>query len=333
MTMKDYFKFTLKGEKLLPIWLLYLVFAVFPTIYVQVLSRSMNQQPHQAGEVIQKLGSQFQIFGWILIIMIVRYAISFFIAKMSIEHFEYKNTTFSFIGKFGDFMGLLLLNLLFTIISFGIYSPWMIKNIMNFFADNSSHQNDAPEFKGKGGKLFLIITFTLMIPVVILSICFGVFIAMATKQASDIEMKTAIYTSIFVVLISMMMLTYIYYVYKWFANFNFKGYSIQWETSFWDSVGKIALEAIFSVITLGIYTPLACVKLYQYFTERTIARSDLKCKKLGYDIEPLEDFLFIWGQLLLSIITLGVYYSWAFCKVNERIIGKTYVEEMIIEVN
>jgi uncharacterized membrane protein YjgN (DUF898 family) len=110
------------------------------------------------------------------------------------------------------------------------------------------------------------------------------------------------------------------------ANIKFKNYDIQWETSFWSSSAKIALEIFLSVITLGIYLPLAGLKLYQYFSERTIARSETCTKKFGYDIEPLNDFLFLWGQYLLAIITLGIYYPWALCKISDRILGKTYAE-------
>ena len=96
-------------------------------------------------------------------------------------------------------------------------------------------------------------------------------------------------------------------------------------------MGKIAIEALLSVVTLGIYLPLATVKLYKYFVERTVARSDESNKQFGYDIEPKDDFLFIWGQTLLTIITLGIYYPWAFCKVLDRVVGKTYVEEVAAE--
>jgi uncharacterized membrane protein YjgN (DUF898 family) len=82
-----------------------------------------------------------------------------------------------------------------------------------------------------------------------------------------------------------------------------------------------------SIITLGIYAPVGSLRLYKYFAERTVARNEASVKKLGYDLEPTDDFLFMWGQILLVIITLGIYYPWAYCKISSRVFGKTYMEE------
>ena len=119
-----------------------------------------------------------------------------------------------------------------------------------------------------------------------------------------------------------------YFVYKWMVDVTFKSYQITWETNVWQSLGKIFVEIMLSIITLGIYAPLASLKLYKYFAEKTVAISDNSTKTFGYDIEPLDDFLFIWGQTLLAIVTLGIYYPWAFCKVRSRILSKTFVEEV-----
>lgn len=72
---------------------------------------------------------------------------------------------------------------------------------------------------------------------------------------------------------------------------------------------------------------LFSLKLYKYFVEKTVATNDSRKLTFGYDIEPSQDFLFIWGQTLLSIITLGIYYPWAFCKIGSRVLSKTYLEE------
>jgi uncharacterized membrane protein YjgN (DUF898 family) len=102
---------------------------------------------------------------------------------------------------------------------------------------------------------------------------------------------------------------------------------ITWKTEFWPSCGKIASEILLSVITVGIYYPLALVRLYKYFTEKTIASGNNRELKFAYDADQAGDFLFIWGQNLLTIITLSIYYPWALCKITKRILSKTYVEE------
>ena len=120
---------------------------------------------------------------------------------------------------------------------------------------------------------------------------------------------------------------YMYLVYKWHFNIDYKDLHISWNTSFWNSCGKIAIELILSMITLGIYTPLAWVRLYKYFADRTTAIGTDRKYKFGYDIDQKSDFLFIWGQILLTIITLGIYYPWALCSVGKRLLSKTYLQE------
>jgi uncharacterized membrane protein YjgN (DUF898 family) len=321
--MKNYFKFNLKGEKLLPIWLLYLVFVIVPYVFIQFKSNEINHQPHLPGEALQRMTTQFEFLGAMLLIFIIRYGLTFFIAKMSIESTEYKSRTFEFNGRFGEFAGMFLLGLFLSIITIGIYSPWFIKKMYNFFAKNSSHESNSLEFLGKGSNLFIIITLFIIAIVILMSAFFATLVGSASHTTGVSSTSVLMFCVICVIV-----LPYIYYVYRWTVNFKFKGYFIYWETNFWESIGKIALEVLLSVITLGIYSPLASLKLYKYFAERTVAQSDESNKQFGYDIEPLDDFLFIWGQLLLSLITLGVYYSWASCKISERVLSKTYCEDI-----
>lgn len=321
--MKNYFKFNLTGQKLLPVWLLYMFLFLIPYIYIQFRLQGIKNQPtleHQ--QALQHMSEMLGWFGIMLLLFIVRYAITFFIAKMSIENTEFKLNKFEFNGRFGEFIGMIILGFFLTIITLGIYSPWFIKRIFDFFSENSSHESNNFKFNGKGKDLFVIITL-FIIAVVGLSIIFAITLIASLNRTSSSPASIAMFLMIFV-----LMIPYLYFITKWSVNFTFKNYHISLETELWKSLGKIALEFSLSIITLGIYFPLAYLKLYQYFAERTIATSDEKSKTFGYDIEPGNDFLFIWGQILLSIITLGIYYSWAYCKVTNRILSKTYSEDV-----
>jgi uncharacterized membrane protein YjgN (DUF898 family) len=134
-----------------------------------------------------------------------------------------------------------------------------------------------------------------------------------------------LYTELITIII---MIPYMYYFYKWIVNVKFMNYSIHWETNFWNSCGKLLLEIVLSIITLGIYYPYAILRLYQYFIDRTFAVSENRKKGFGYELEGGEDFLFLWGQLLLTAITLGIYFPWACCNITSRILCKTYTEKI-----
>ena len=332
--MKNYFKFNLTGKKVFPMWILLLVFYVVPYSIIQYKIQTLSKvHPTDLTEIMEQMGSMFKLYGVSGILLIIEYSIMFFIFKMTIDGIEYKERTFAFVGKFGQFISLFISNFLLTVITLGIYGPWFYTKMYRFLAKNSKYDEQNPEFKGKGSDLFVIILVTLIIPVCVaagllmISAFIGGFIN-AVKNPDPSEMSPLMWISFsgFFVVILLIMLSFTYYFYRWFINFTFKGYEIKWNTQFWSSVNKIFIEVFLSLITLGIYAPLATLRLYKYFAEKTVAKSETGEKHFGYDLEVGDDFLFIWGQLLLCLITLGIYFPWAYCKISSRIFGKTYVE-------
>ena len=329
--MKNYFKFNLTGKQVLPVWIYFMVLFLVPYAFVQFklqgFQHAQSQDPH---EVMARLGMMMQWYGVMFLLLLVQYSILFFLAKLSIEAVEFKEKEFSFAGKFGQFLGVLIPNFLLCIITLGIYSPWFITKMITFFAQKSSNDSNNFEFKGKGGDLFLIVLFTLIIPMMVMTTIVMIFAFRAMFQGSATPGSSP-FPYAFLLMMSaifILFIPYFYYVYKWMVNFKYKNYAIQWETSFWNASAKIALEIFLSIVTLGIYLPLASLKLYQYFAERTIATSETTRKRFGYDLESKDDFLLIWGQALLVIITLGIYYPWAYCKITSRILEKSYSQQI-----
>lgn len=311
--MKNYFKFNLTGNKLFPVWLFFLVLFIAP--YVAIIFKMKEFQPQSDPMAFM------YIFPAMLFLSIVAFVITFYLIKLFIEGIEYKEKSFVFNGSIGNFVSMFLLGLFLSIITIGIYAPWFVKNIQKFFLNNSSHDSNAFDFKGKGGELFGIILVTLLIPVGIL-VAFTVVFTLAIHSQG-----AALINLIYQILIMFVTIPYTYFIYKWMVNIGYKGYTIVWKTDAWDACGKIFVQILLSVITLGIYYPMAIIKLYHYFVGKTVATSNEKIKKFGYNIEPMNDFLFLWGQTLLIIVTLGIYYPWASCKMLDRIVGKTYCEE------
>ncbi|MEI6751537.1 MAG: DUF898 family protein [Paludibacter sp.] len=334
--MKNYFKFNLTGNKLLPVWLLFIVLYLIPSSIVQGHIQDLNkiQQGNGIHEIFGHLGLLFSLKALSLILFVLEYAIMFFIYKMTIEGVEFKEKVFTFGGKFGSFISLFIGNLLLTIITLGIYGPWFMANMYKFFATNAKHGEHNLDFKGKGSDLFVIILVTLLIPMLVVGaiVMIGAFIGGFWKALIHQEMPEmsglfigllilAVVAAIFITVFFM------YYCYKWCVNLSFKGYEIKWETELWSSVQQILVQTGLCVITLGIYSPVASLRLYKYFAERTVARKESIVKKFGYELAAGDDFLFIWGQILLCIITLGIYFPWAYCKISDYILCKTYVEE------
>jgi len=285
-------------------------------------------------DILQRLGTMFSWRILSLLLFVVEYAILFFMYKMTIEGVEFKEKVFRFGGKFGDFMLLFIGNLLLTIITLGIYSPWFISNMYKFFAGNATYNEHPFEFKGKGSDLFVIFLVALIIPMLFVwsIVMIGAFTGGFTKVLMHYEMPEfsgLVIGLIFFAVVSVIviLICFMYYYYKWLVNLSHKGYNIKWETEFWPSAQQIFIQTLLSVITLGIYSPVGSLRLYKYFLEKTVARNETSVKRFGYDLTAGDDFLFIWGQILLCIITLGIYFPWAYCKISNYVFCKTYVEE------
>lgn len=308
--MKNYFGFTLTGKKLLPIWLIFYFLFIVP--YVTLILQMKKIQPGASPSGM--------LFLFLFFLILIAFFITFYLAKLMIENFQYKDNPISFNGKFGKFVGLVLGGLVLSIITLGIYMAWFIRNMHRFFVNNSVFENEPFKFQGKGGRLFVILLLTIFLPILVLTII------MTKVFMTNPEHVSSSYIFIQQIITWIIMIPYMYFIYKWMVNIDYKSYNIRWETEFWNSCGKLALEIFLSIITIGIYFPLAIIKLYAYFTERTIAQSgDIK-RKFGFDKDNVNDFLFIWGQTLITIITLGFYYPWAISKIGTRILNRTYLE-------
>jgi len=308
--MKNYFDFTLTGKKLFPVWILMIVLLLVP--YGIMLYNAKEIQP---GEI-----PDMWFFISPVVLCLVAFVLTFYITKLMIESLVYNDREIVFKGTFGEYMVKVLLGFFLSIITLGIYMPWFIKDITGFFVDNSSCDSDSFRFKGKGGKLFVILTLSLVLPIILITIIKVLYFLNDPGQLPRQSILAQFIATI-------LMIPYMYLVYKWVVNVSYKDYIIRWETNFWDSCWKIAVEIVLSFITVGIYFPMAVIKLYKYFIDRTIAISEERRLNFGYDIEKSKDFLFLWGQILLIIITLSIYYPWAISKIGKRILNKTYVTD------
>ena len=308
--MKNYFGFTLTGKKFLPVWLIFYVLFIIPYVFVVL---KMNSTPK--GIVPSGL-----IFVALFALILVALFLTFYITKILIENIQYNGKSVTFNGKFGSYVGTVIVGFILSIITLGIYMAWFIKNIYSFFIDNSSYENESFKFRGKGGQLFVIFLLTLFVPIFLVTIITTTL--MIANPGNSISAALILQQVVILIVI----IPYIYLIYKWRVNIDYKSFNAKLETEFWGACGNIALQILLCIITIGIYTPMAVVKLYKYFADKTVAQSaDIKIK-FGFDADNMSDFLFLWGQMLLTIITLGIYYPWCISKVGSRILGRTYLE-------
>jgi len=337
--MKNYLKFKLEGNQLLPVWLLLLFLYFIPNIVVQKhINDLKNFKGDDLNVVLGNAGSLFAWYAMSLALMVVSYAIMFYLYKMSIEGVEYKDRTTNFLGKIQDYLWLVVRNLILTIITFGIYIPWFMTDIYKFYVQNMENDDQRVEFKGKGSDLMVVYLSTLVIPLIIVlstliisALISGLMEYFVDKQMPELSAFLVGMVIFVIIAFFLMIVSYTYYLYKWLINFSYKGYSISFNASFWSAAPLFLTQLVLTFVTLGIYFPMAFLRIYKYMLENVGATKEndakeIAVKKIGFELDAKSDFLFLTGQALLCIITLGIYFPWAYCKSGSYILSKTYVE-------
>lgn len=308
--MKNYFDFLFSGKKFFPYWFVFYVAIMAIMVIFQV---SMKKPPVHTALLATLL--------MVVVVTLITLLFYYFYLKMVIDATRLKDENFVFKGTFVRFLSKAFSGLVLTILTVGIYYPWFKATMARFFVNKTSYQDKPFEFQPNGTSLFVILLIT-SLPLFLL------FYILSFIPGGTVGERSAWATFGIQVLTYFLIIPMIYSVYNWFMNFDYDNLNIHWETDLWESMGKIALELFFTVITLGIYFPMMYIKLYHYFVGHTVAENELKKYNFGYDIEQKDDFLYFWGQTLLFIVTLGFYYPWMVQKLGRRFISKTYVEKV-----
>ncbi|NEW81349.1 MAG: DUF898 domain-containing protein [Mariniphaga sp.] len=317
--MKSYLNFTLKGSQFLPVWIAFFFFFMIPYYFLLGEFNELISSDVPAG------GPSKLFFIYLAFVLAMAYTFVYYMVKLVVQSLEYKGEKVLCNYHLGKYIGIIITGLVLSIVSVGIYVPWLIKNIHRFFTNGTSYNSHKFSFKGKGGKLFLIMTLTIFIPFLLVGIVlFSIFESMIDFQSQN-------FLLIYQLIVMFSLVPNIYLILKWMVDFRYKDYLIRWDTEFFPATGKIAIELVFAVVTFGIYFPMAYIRLYRYFAEHT--KSNVVNEKqisLGYNGDLLSDFLFMWGQILLTVITLGFYYPWAFSRIAQRVLTQTYLETNVI---
>ena len=315
--MKSYLQFTLEGRDWWKPFLPYWIIVAAIQVVTQTLSRAQwaleNAGLYALFTFLLALATAF--VGWIFTIVILR---------IVARKVSYGGDTFEFNGKVGEFIGLNVGGILLTIITATIFAPWYIRRVMAYLASHTTWRGGPLDFKGKGGRLFLFFLVGVWAPVIVVMVIAAVTVGLDVLSGTATEpsaVTALLYT--FIVLYTLTMFSYL--LYKWYVNMDWKDVHVRWDTHFWPSFGMILGQVLLSAITITIYWPAACKRLYTYLAGKTVfERNNAPFAHAGFDGQ--KGFGLLWGQALLSIITLGIYIPWATSRIGKWLINATYVE-------
>ena len=345
--MKNYFKFDVRGRDWwLPILVYWFVSVVF-NIPIQIMS-AQKSQPH--------LGTLYVIMIVFVFVLVITLSFAYIaILRIAFAKVSLGSHTFSFRGSMGRFLGINLLGVFLSIITLGIYIPWWTRKAYAYLLSEAEVDGSRPEFLGRGGRFFKYMLLCVYLPVIVFTgvlVLFGLM--SAGRGAVSSTAVTFIVVLLYIVLLIAMMF-FVYLTYKWMVQIRLAGRTIIWKTRFWESMGAILGQVLLTVVTVIIYFPAATLRLYRYFTARTVvqrapaeadssstagqadgsigadassgaAQADGEIGRLGFDGPIGKGFLLIWGQTLLTIITIGIYLPWAYARIGRWVAEHTYYE-------
>jgi uncharacterized membrane protein YjgN (DUF898 family) len=323
--MKSNFEFTLKGKDwCVPFFVFWVLFVAF---YIPMLVLPSRISPDmQAGKYVSLL-----LPIPFLIMMIFAYpAFTVVFLRIMLSKLSIREKAFSFKGKISTLIGITIKGTLLSIITLTIYLPWFMRNYLAYIVSEVSFNEANPSFMGKGGKLFKYILLSVTLPFIAL-IALTTFLSFndsfreGTGLSFSVKISIIIYSLAFI-----MYIPFLYLLYKWYINIQWRNKKICLAAKFWNTCGYILGQMLLTVLSVGIYFPAAYLKIYRYFINRvSVFTDETEEGTLGFEGPVKKGFLLIWGQTLLSIITIGIYLPWAYAKVGSWAASFTYYDDKV----
>lgn len=306
--MKNYFDFKLSGSRIFPYFL-----CIFLSYIGYLISNTYAAMETDMLSPLRMVSIGVLFLYMIVVVMCIFYIYRFFIVSIS-----YKDEMVKFDGAYKEYLKINAIGILLTIVTLGIYSCWYDKKLTDFFARNSSYNNIKFQFNGQAIILFAIIT-TFLVIIMILSTLFGIFMG---------NEPVTLLISLFIIIL-ILSAPVSYFIYRWYIDLSYANKKIKMtKGEHFRGICFFLLQIVLMIITCGIYAPAALIRIYRYFANRIEVRNEegVLESKMGCEAKMGEDFIFIFAQMLLIMVTFGIYYPWAICIISERLITKTYIE-------
>lgn len=318
--MKNYFAFDIRGRDwwlpVLAYWFVAVVFDV-PILFLNAGNAG------NAGSVL----AFFIVFIFALSITLSLAYVA--VLRTAIPKLSIGAHVFSFRGSMGRFLGMNLLGALLSLVTLGVYLPWWERRVVAYLVSETQVDGEAPAFRGRAGTLFKYLFLCIYLPLIVLFGALALYGAVAHNASVLSQTFVTTLVTFFYLLLFIVYSIYLYLSYRWLVQIQWRNRTVGWKTRFWGATGMVLGQLLLSIITAFIYSPAAIVRLHRYFAARTVLDGpDGEVGRLGFDGSPGRGFLVMWGQGLLSLVTVGIFLPWAYARVMRWVAERTYYERV-----
>lgn len=198
-----------------------------------------------------------------------------------------------------SFFLLLLKNLILTLVTFGIYTPWARTERRRYIWSNLEIHGQRLQYVGTGAELFF--GYVRVLGIYVLALFIG-FLAGTLPKFLQLTINLAV-TVVFFILIP--------YAIYWsraylLSRTRWRGIRLGLVGSAKPYAQTFLITYLISLVTLGLYVPVMIHRLRVILTKN----SRLGSAPFSYDGKPGEFWWLCIKGVMLTILTLGIYYPW-----------------------
>lgn len=303
--MEKPFSLTLEGRDWSRLYFWYWVPMLLLLILNQVASRQSATDPTSLTPLLIGLAISF-------LTMLLQTYFAVPIYRTWLPRLTLDGKPFAFGGDTTDYLVLNIKGFLLSVVTLMIYGPWYVRDVLRYLARETSYEGQPARFVGKAGGLLgrlviLVVLMVALVGVVALTIPATTLQAGAHDPAMILWATTVTFVAILILMGPLMTI-----LYTWMVQFTWNGLEVRWKAPFVGTALFVIGQVLLILITLGLWWPAASVHLYRYFVKHlSVAPEGADQRPLAFTGKAGEGYWFLWGQALLTLVTIGFYGAWS----------------------
>ena len=207
-------------------------------------------------------------------------------------------------------------------VTLGVYLPWFIRDVVRYFAEGTSFRFHALEFRGSASALF---SYAVLLCVAPAFVVYSLVPVVMMRASAGTEGMYVLCWFLYILLLDFVCV-YRAVAVKWFVDFTYGGKRLLSTVCGWRAGCFVFGQALLVLVTLGLYYPMALLRVWRYYVGRLVLGREEVEDRFGFTMQPGRNYLFVLGQLLLTVVTFGLYFPWAYARVASLLVGRSYVE-------
>ena len=131
------------------------------------------------------------------------------------------------------------------------------------------------------------------------------------------------------IILLLMLFSLIVYIIRWSIDINYKEYNITLNGNLGKDILYNLIAVTATIVSFGLLFPFMAIWINRYYIRHLVAYKDeVEVVTFFEEYNMLKDGKYLLGQMLLTIITLGIYSPWAINNSCKRLASKTgYIKQ------